>query len=145
MSEQKREIVLRMALSKGLVPVLFLMLEKNSSFELEHEDLRIIAKLQNEELITRIVESRSILVWRRSRGNYARNILERLTSAKASKGVVRYIDIISAKIDQLQSNESVMETAKKITESDEKEAVLCLFIVRRAYKLFKRYYRFRNN
>ena len=137
MSEQKREIVLRMALSKGLVPVLFLMLEKNSSFELEHEDLRIIAKLQNEELITRIVESRSILVWRRSRGNYARNILERLTSAKASKGVVRYIDIISAKIDQLQSNESVMETAKKITESDEKEAVLCLFIVRRAYKLFK--------
>ena len=84
-------------------------------------------------------------MWRRSRGNYARNILERLTAAKASKGVVRYIDVISAKIDQLQSNESVMQTAKKITEADEKDAVLCLFIVRREYKLFKRFYRFRSN
>ena len=35
-----------------------------------------------------------------------------------------------------------METAEKITDPAEKEAVLCLFIVRKAYKLFKCYYRF---
>ena len=44
MSEQKREGVLRLALSKRLTSVLFLLLEKSSSFELEHEDLRTIAK-----------------------------------------------------------------------------------------------------
>ena len=53
---------------------------------------------------------------------------------------MRYLDIISAKIDERHSTESVMESAMKIEDPAEKEAVLCLFIVRKVYKLFKRYY-----
>ena len=37
---QKREIVLRLALDKELTGVLFLLVEKDPYFELEHEDLK---------------------------------------------------------------------------------------------------------
>ena len=139
-SQQKRDIVLKLALKAEVSSVLFLMLEKDPYFELEHEDLKKIVKLECEELIDRFVENRFILMRRRARVNYTRNIIERLTEVKASKSKVRYIDFISAKIDQGMPTDIIMETAEKIIEPEEKEAVLCLFIARKAYKLFKDYY-----
>ena len=118
------------------------MIEKDPYFELEHEDLMSISKMQCEDLIDVIIEKKSIQVRRRARVNYARNIIERLTDIKASKSSVRYIDFISAKIDEELPTDVILETAEKITDPAEKEAVLCLFIVRKAYKLFKYYYRF---
>ena len=44
-SEQKREVVLRLAIERRILAVLFLLVEKDPYFDLEHEDLKKIAKI----------------------------------------------------------------------------------------------------
>ena len=118
-----------------------LLVDVDIGIELEHEDLKKIIKMGSEKLIDKIVQSRNVLIRRRARVNQTRNIIERMTDTKASKSRVRYIDIISAKIDCSSPTEIVMDTAEKIEDKEEREAVLCLFIMRKAYKLFKNFFR----
>ena len=56
------------------------MVENDPCFELEHEDIKLIAVMGSEELIDRIIEGAKIKARRRGKENHAKNIIERITS-----------------------------------------------------------------